>query len=616
MTRLPFQSESKVNLPQAVRSYGNGKIPKELLLPCGIRNFTMVEPAARACRAMVTAAAADGIRLDATGTFRSYDQQVQLFTQRYSKKPIAGRKTKKWNGTTYWQKPGVAMAASPGTSKHGLGVTADLAQRSAGGQLESVGTSTLAWLAAHGPEFGFWNSVKSEAWHWPYFPGDDVPGAVLQMERNGAIRLQPAVPSDPTRREAFYRQLPFGGLLSKGSRGPSVEAVQWALTRAGFAAGIDGDFGPATERAVREYQAAKKLTVDGLVGPKTWSALGLLPDAQRPQENATPPPATNSSATKASAKKIAKKTPVTKASATRSSAKTQTGGPQHGAMAAAAAAHRAGFRGDDVVVITMIAGRESRWRADAVNPRTSDRGMWQINWKNLQSKGYDDLRAGLGVTTDTDLLDLDVNAAVALFMYEDSVRFGKPWFPWRGSEVGHDGSGPGWDPNGSHTWHTDAYASEAAAAAKAALDGGDGSTTASGSPAKPQPSGQPAADGHPVAGVYTMGVGDSDGFIAVVGRCLGITDAAWSLRVAAAEAIAEYNGVDLDCIWTPGDIVRLPPSLDGIRSYTVRSGDGVIAIAKGLGLGGGAAAQKRVTAINAWQGETPHAGVTWYGGAT
>ena len=114
--KLPYRSESQVILPEVVRSHGNGKIPKELLLPCGIRNFTMVEPAARACRAMVAAALSDGIRLDATGTYRSYEQQVALFTQRYQPTPIAGRRTKTWDGVRYWQKPGVAMAGTPGTS--------------------------------------------------------------------------------------------------------------------------------------------------------------------------------------------------------------------------------------------------------------------------------------------------------------------------------------------------------------------------------------------------------------------------------------------------------------------------------------------------------------------
>ncbi|MDX2381824.1 MAG: peptidoglycan-binding protein [Acidimicrobiia bacterium] len=612
--KLPYRSESQVSLPQVVRSYGNGKIPDQLLVSCGIRSFKMVEPAARACRAMVAAAAADGIVLDATGTYRSYAQQEMLFKQRYTTSPQSGRKTKKWNGRTYWQKPGVAMAATPGTSKHGLGVTPDLAQRSAAGKLQSVGTSTLAWLAANGPSFGFWNSVKSEAWHWPYFPGDDIPAVVLQMEGGGQVRLQPAVPDDPKRREAFYKGLPRSGVLSKGARGPAVEAVQWALTRAGFPAGIDGDFGPATERAVKEFQTAKKLTVDGLIGANTWAKLGLLADGRQPQEDVTPPPP------KPAAKKPApaKKAPAKKAPAKKPTAK-QAAAVVHGSAAAAAAAYRAGFRGDDIASITMIAGRESRWQSDRKNPRTSDRGMWQINWKNLQTDGYRDLRARLGIETDADLLDLDTNAAVAFQMFEDSVRFGEPWFPWRGSETGHDGSGPGWDSKGDHLWHTEDFAVEATAAAAAAVKG-KGKAPASATPKKTKTSKKQAAGGTGTKGTpqgsYIFTSDDADGFIAVVGRCLGITDAPWALRSSVATAVAEHNGVTLDNVWRPGDSVEIPSTIEGVRTYTVAAGDGMIAIAKGLGLGRSAAAQKKAAAINAWQGATPHAGNTWYGGAT
>ena len=98
-------------LPAATRSYPNGQIPRELLHNCGIRSFLMVEPAARACRALVAAAASDGIVLDATGTYRSYDQQVSLFTSRYTRNRLSGRPTKTWNGATYYQLPGTAMAA-------------------------------------------------------------------------------------------------------------------------------------------------------------------------------------------------------------------------------------------------------------------------------------------------------------------------------------------------------------------------------------------------------------------------------------------------------------------------------------------------------------------------
>lgn len=36
---------------------------------------------------------------------------------------------------------------------------------------------------------------------------------------------------------------------------------------------VDGDFGPKTEAAVKEYQGSNRLYIDGIVGPKTWGSM-------------------------------------------------------------------------------------------------------------------------------------------------------------------------------------------------------------------------------------------------------------------------------------------------------------------------------------------------------
>lgn len=62
--------------------------------------------------------------------------------------------------------------------------------------------------------------------------------------------------------------------LKFGRKGAAVRRLQERLLRLGFdPLGIDGEFGPNTENAVKAFQQSAGLEVDGKVGPLTWAAI-------------------------------------------------------------------------------------------------------------------------------------------------------------------------------------------------------------------------------------------------------------------------------------------------------------------------------------------------------
>jgi hypothetical protein len=66
-------------------------------------------------------------------------------------------------------------------------------------------------------------------------------------------------------------------ILRRGSEGDAVRRLQRVLNawypHLGLA--VDGDYGPATEAAVRELQRRARIAVDGIAGPQTLGVLGL-----------------------------------------------------------------------------------------------------------------------------------------------------------------------------------------------------------------------------------------------------------------------------------------------------------------------------------------------------
>lgn len=102
---------------------------------------------------------------------------------------------------------------------------------------------------------------------------DQVARKILEYNKAGGRVL-----AGLTRRRQAERALFLSGgnrTLKNGSRGDDVKELQRILTKEGFQCGAaDGIFGKATKKAVIEYQNSKGLVADGIVGEKTWKALG------------------------------------------------------------------------------------------------------------------------------------------------------------------------------------------------------------------------------------------------------------------------------------------------------------------------------------------------------
>ena len=68
-------------------------------------------------------------------------------------------------------------------------------------------------------------------------------------------------------------------VLKKGSEGSQVKTLQRLLNSLGYSCGtvdgddVDNDFGKKTAYALKKFQKAKGLTVDGVCGEKSWSKL-------------------------------------------------------------------------------------------------------------------------------------------------------------------------------------------------------------------------------------------------------------------------------------------------------------------------------------------------------
>jgi hypothetical protein len=85
-------------------------------------------------------------------------------------------------------------------------------------------------------------------------------------------------PTPPAPSPAPTPNHPFPGVfVARGAKGDIVKTIQARLLARGWSIKVDSDFGPATDRVIRQFQSEKGLVSDGIVGPKTWAALWNAP---------------------------------------------------------------------------------------------------------------------------------------------------------------------------------------------------------------------------------------------------------------------------------------------------------------------------------------------------
>ncbi len=198
----------------------NGRLPASMLAP--VAGGRLRKDAALAWNALnVRSRARHGVTLMPLGgmsTYRTYAQQVWL-----------------WNNVPH--RHDTNWVAVPGTSNHGWGLAVDLASMGMRRILDELG-APFGWAKR-------WSDAPLEFWHIRYRPGVwVVRGAGPPTLRKG------------TRHRGYVRK------VQRMLRGLHL-----------YAGKVDGAYGLGTRRAIRRFQKAHGLPVDGVVGARTWAAL-------------------------------------------------------------------------------------------------------------------------------------------------------------------------------------------------------------------------------------------------------------------------------------------------------------------------------------------------------
>ena len=124
------------------------------------------------------------------------------------------------------------------------------------------------WIAKYGSNNGKKQSPPKirqgqTLYGWQYTSKGGISGIHGAVDLDAVYVAPPGVKKDNATRPT----------LRKGDRGEYVRYLQQLLNVKGYQLQADGIWGVQTDTAVRNFQYKAGLTVDGIVGPKTWAAL-------------------------------------------------------------------------------------------------------------------------------------------------------------------------------------------------------------------------------------------------------------------------------------------------------------------------------------------------------
>lgn len=233
----------------------NGRLRTSELTRIPARHYTHAEPtylradaAASFFRVAALYEARYGKPMRAISFYRTYQRQVEIFLQRYTKRPSGitrkqHRTDRVWSGRVWKLRSGFAVSATPGLSNHGNGLAMDLTDG-----LNVRTSEKHRWWASIARDHGWTIRYDiGEPWHAEYNPAHD-------RHRGTAPKTVPAA------------------VAVEG-----VTITQQRLAALGYAPGpVDGKLGARAKAAVKQFQQDYGITTDGVPGPSTRKALDTM----------------------------------------------------------------------------------------------------------------------------------------------------------------------------------------------------------------------------------------------------------------------------------------------------------------------------------------------------